>query len=275
MRVNNDFDAVEANLGKIPTDATIQAAAEKAGYSFDPETQYVRWYVIKWSSNAWHVDRSSRKNPNIRLFIIRIKELITSRISYSMMREKRLRLITANFLSETAMNLPAGTEIRTAVTLNTRCRKKGRKPVFVMPEEDVDLYAIWKPSNNTRITVEHYWQRTDADQAASADDFEYYESIPAYATTGETVYDKEYKMDYLGFTYQEGIVDGRSSETVEADGSTVLKLYYTRNSNTQYRVEHYIQDLDADTYSLEEGTTGTGITGRTAEYEPNTYPGFE
>ncbi|MBT9776455.1 hypothetical protein GPL15_08060, partial [Clostridium sp. MCC353] len=276
MRVNNDFDAVEANLGKIPTDATIQAAAEKAGYSFDPETQYVRWYVIKWSSNAWHVDGVVQEKSKYSVIyhpnkgtdyfpdIVQYDAGETVTVDYSKLPVRDGYEFTGwdRNPDSSYPEYPLPEEGQ-------------RAPVFVMPEEDVDLYAIWKPSNNTRITVEHYWQKADADQAASADDFEYYESIPAYATTGETVYDKEYKMDYLGFTYQEGIVDGRSSETVEADGSTVLKLYYTRNSNTQYRVEHYIQDLDADTYSLEEGTTGTGITGRTAEYEPNTYPGFE
>ncbi|MBS6645101.1 MAG: InlB B-repeat-containing protein, partial [Clostridiaceae bacterium] len=276
MRVNNDFDAVEANLGRVPTDATIQAAASKAGYSFDPETQYVRWYVIKVSSGKWHVDGVIQEKSQYSVIyhpnkgtdyfpdIVQYTAGENVKVDYSKL-PVRDGYEFAGWdrdpdSSYPEYPMPKGSE---------------RAPEFVMPEYDVDLYAIWKPSNNTRITVEHYWQKADADQAVSETDFEYYESKPAYGTTGETVYDADYKMDYQGFTYQEGIVDGRSSETVEADGTTVLKLYYTRNQNTKYLVEHYVQDLNADTYSFKESTEGSGITGRAAEYVPNAYPGFE
>lgn len=276
MRVNNDFEAVEANLGKVPTDATIQAAAQKAGYKFDPDTQYVRWYVIKVSSGAWHVDGVIQEKSKHSVIYHPNKgtDYFPDIVQYKAGEE-----VTVNYSKLPTRN---GYEFAgwdrdpDSSYPEYPLPESGQKaPTFVMPDEDVDLYAIWKPSNNTRITVEHYWQKTTADLAETSDDFEYYESKPAYATTGATVYDADYKIDYQGLTYQEGIVDGRSSEEVDAEGTTVLRLYYTRNQNTNYLVEHYLQDLDGNTYSLKDAVSGYGITGRDAVYSPNAYTGFE
>lgn len=57
ISVTNNLEAVAANLYSQPTDEEIQAAMERQGQTFDPETQEVVWYVIKVRAHkAWNVD---------------------------------------------------------------------------------------------------------------------------------------------------------------------------------------------------------------------------
>lgn len=57
ISVTNNLEAVAANLYSQPTDEEIQAAMERQGQTFDPETQEVIWYVIKVRAHkAWNVD---------------------------------------------------------------------------------------------------------------------------------------------------------------------------------------------------------------------------
>lgn len=43
VAVNNNLDAVDANLKKVPTDEAIQSVLKNYGVSFDPGEQYIEW----------------------------------------------------------------------------------------------------------------------------------------------------------------------------------------------------------------------------------------
>ncbi len=61
---NHVDNAVTASLNIIPSTAQIQAALP----SFNPETQYVHWYVLKYTGsnpNPWHVDGVIRERNQI------------------------------------------------------------------------------------------------------------------------------------------------------------------------------------------------------------------
>ena len=56
----------------------------------------------------------------------------------------------------------------------------------------------------------------------------------------------------------------------------VIKGSFTANTDTQYKVEHYLQDLDGNSYTLKDTETlaGTTDTTATATATPKQYPGF-
>ena len=87
----------------------------------------------------------------------------------------------------------------------------------VMPSENLTLTARWTANTNTAYTVEHYYETlTDGYDV---------ETVRMTGTTGEQT--MAVVKDKAGFTA--GTVTQRP---IAADGSTVVKIYYTRNSYT-------------------------------------------
>ena len=84
------------------------------------------------------------------------------------------------------------------------------------------LYAQWTPATNTGYTVEHYLQKLEGDGYTKQ------ETEELTGTTGENV--NAAPKSYTGFTCDEKVEGTIKSGTIAADGSLVLKLYYTRNS---------------------------------------------
>lgn len=89
-----------------------------------------------------------------------------------------------------------------------------------MPNEDVLLYAKWSPATDTPYTVEHYQQAINGS----------YPSEPSVVdklagTTGSTV-TPERKAD-AGF-----LAPSAQQLVIRADGSSIVRYYYTRNSYT-------------------------------------------
>ena len=88
---------------------------------------------------------------------------------------------------------------------------------------NVDLYAQWS-DGSAGYKVEHYGESLDGT------DYVLIETENLSATTGTTV--NAFDRDLAGFTYDSSNSGNDTSGTVAADGSLVLKLYYTRNSYT-------------------------------------------
>jgi uncharacterized repeat protein (TIGR02543 family) len=88
-----------------------------------------------------------------------------------------------------------------------------------MPAEDIVLYAKWTQATNTKYTVEHYQQNLINDLYTLAD------TDSLTGTTDANV--SPARKTYPGFT-----APTAQSITIKADGSEVLKYYYTRNSYT-------------------------------------------
>ena len=89
----------------------------------------------------------------------------------------------------------------------------------VMPRENLALIAKWTPSTNTAYKVEHYWQNL------ADDGYTLHETETKTGTTGSAT--AAAAKSYPGFTA--GTV---TQPPIAADGSTVVKIYYTRNSYT-------------------------------------------
>ena len=54
----------------------------------------------------------------------------------------------------------------------------------------------------------------------------------------------------------------------------VIKGSFKANDDTQYKVEHYLEDLDGKTFTLKDTETLAGTTDTTATATPKQYPGF-
>ena len=88
-----------------------------------------------------------------------------------------------------------------------------------MPAENITLYAKWTAQGDISYTVEHYQQNV-ADDDYTLADTESKTGATGQPTAAES-------KPYPGFTAQ-----SFEQQTVNGDGSTVVKVYYTRNEYT-------------------------------------------
>lgn len=222
VAVNNDDAAVKANLAKKPTDEQIGAAIRAAGYTYDPSTQYVVWYVIKYDeSDGWHVDGVLAEKTKYWVHYFpnggstygipaakQYSEGVTVEIEYGVpTRQGYVFLGWDEDHSATVPKYPVN----------------GEPNSFAMPDADVDLYAIWEPSNATEYKIEYYLEQEDRQtyslQAA--------ETVTRKGKTGSTatVQSADIKS-FDGWIYAPSNENNVSSGQIAADGTLVLKLYY-------------------------------------------------
>ena len=95
----------------------------------------------------------------------------------------------------------------------------GKSVSFEMPAGDVTLTAQWTPNTTTAYTVKHWQQNVDAN------DYKLFEITSGTGTTtGPTSASAKV---YTGFAAQTFAQD-----TIAADGSTIINIYYNRNTYT-------------------------------------------
>ena len=112
-----------------------------------------------------------------------------------------------------------------------------------MPAENITLYAKWTAQGNISYTVEHYQQNVTGDDytLVSAD------TETKTGVTGEKT-DAAAKS-YTGFTAQT-----ITQETINGNGKTVVKVYYTRN---EYTLTYNLNSTDASWTDSEAAASHT------------------
>ena len=90
-----------------------------------------------------------------------------------------------------------------------------------MPAKDLPLYAKWTPNSGTKYTVNHHQQNLNDDNSYTL----VYTESDKTGTTGELTYAAA--RNYEGFTAKPF-----EQKTIAADGSTVVNIYYDRNTYT-------------------------------------------
>ena len=114
----------------------------------------------------------------------------------------------------------------------------------------ITLYAQWENESgfNTTFKVEHYKEQLDGQYKLEETDN--YEGVSGTETTPD-------RKTYQGFTSPEG-----QTVTIEADGSTVVQYYYTRNSyNVTINKGTGIESVTGDgTYKFDQSVTVSAIT---------------
>ncbi len=102
----------------------------------------------------------------------------------------------------------------------------------------VDVY--YDKTGDLTYTIKYYLQKSDGTYSLAAN-----ESIADKGNAGE---EKVFvAKEFQGYTYDESSADNISSVTLVAnDNSKILKGYYTANTDTPYKINIYIEELDAN-----------------------------
>ena len=102
---------------------------------------------------------------------------------------------------------------------------------YTVDEDDMVFTAQWEARTDTPYTVEHYLENLDGNYALDTT-----EHLKGTTDTTVTAAAKSYD----NFTYDSTVPDTVASGNIAADGSLVLKLFYTRNTY-DYTVRHIKQ----------------------------------
>ena len=102
---------------------------------------------------------------------------------------------------------------------------------YTVDEDDMVFTAQWEARTDTPYTVEHYLENLGGSYALDTTE-------PLKGTTDTTV--TAAAKSYDNFTYDSTVPDTVASGNIAADGSLVLKLFYTRNTY-DYTVRHIKQ----------------------------------
>ncbi|MDD4493479.1 MAG: InlB B-repeat-containing protein, partial [Eubacteriales bacterium] len=93
-----------------------------------------------------------------------------------------------------------------------------------MPANDVTFTAVWTARNDTAYKVEHYLQNA-GDNGYTKSDTDNLTGVTNAQATAQS-------KTYANFTLNESVSGTVKAETIAADGSLILKLYYDRDSFT-------------------------------------------
>ena len=93
----------------------------------------------------------------------------------------------------------------------------------LLPKDGIDLYAKWEANDATEYVVEHYLEQLDGT-------YELEEAQELFAATDELV--SAEALEYVGFAHNAGHAEAEEQGKVLADGSLVLKVFYSRNEYT-------------------------------------------
>ena len=219
---------VLANLSTIPTNEQIKTVLP----SFDPETQYVVWYAMKYESghadDAWNVDGVVLEKSKLNL-------------TYHMNAPA----------GEVFGTFPVGKQYRSNDEVKVESSQGFERAGYTFKEwntesdgtgisygsgasfkitDNTELYAIWIPNDGVQYKVEDYLQLED----------DTWPDEPTYSysfvgTTGATV--NAGSKSYFGYSFDENNANNVLSGKVVGDGSLVLKRYY-KTSET-YTVLYY------------------------------------
>ena len=137
--------------------------------------------------------------------------------------------------------------------------------------ENTTVYAVWNANTNTQYTV-IYWKQSVNDKKDAADSektYDYAESDTRTGTSGQTAsptgsdQNKVYTEGYTGFHYNSS---KSVAVTINGDGSTILNIYYDRNTLTIdfYKYIRYRGWTKDDTF--------TGLYGQTLAQNGYTWP---
>ena len=103
--------------------------------------------------------------------------------------------------------------------------------------EDTTIYAVWEAKKDTQYTV-IYWRENANDSGYS-----YHESTTQKGQSGTAVSTSSLAKDYDGFTLNTDKT--KKSVTIAGDGSTIVNIYYTRNT---YAIKFYKAERQGNRY---------------------------
>ena len=183
-------------------------------------------------------------------------------------------------IEEDTENLEGHTEEEITPRVNQYAGFTSPNPekVIILADGSLVVNYYYTRNTTTPYKVEHWLQRLGAErepqneQNYTKTEIEELEGTTGLIITPET-------KEYAGF-----MAPQRQTVEIAGEGNLVVKYYYTRNTNTSYKVKHWVQKLEGmpnshddvnyelrDTDNL-QGTTGESITPEVKEYVGFTAP---
>ena len=154
---------VTAALSTVPTADQIKTALKAEGnIPFDPETQYIHWYVLKYTGSEWHIDG-----------VIRNRDLAS--VTYHTNVDEASRIDIGNmpsgYQTEEGAEVSAGTgkdgkfheptrEGFEFAGWNTEPDGSGitySSEEAITVDGSVNLYAMWIDPNGRKVTISMDW----------------------------------------------------------------------------------------------------------------------
>ena len=127
------------------------------------------------------------------------------------------------------------------------------------------IRAYYEKRTDLTLTINHYLTKADGSEPTLKES-----STITELTFNDTINGADYKNTYAGYTY-----DSSNPETINvSENNNVLDLYYRANSDTQYTINYYLEDLN-NNYILENTETLTGETNTQIRPTPIEYTGFK
>ena len=231
IAVNNNLDNVKSNILTTPTDAKWEQIIRKDGGSFNKNTQTIVWYVIKkQGGGSWHVDGVIRDKETYQVTYHpnNGNEQIPGTKAYTAGSK-----VTVDF-NTTPSRLGytfAGWDTNKAALPNRVLYPvSSSHPIqFTMPNETIDLYAIWRPDSETPYQVEYYYEKDGAYGAAES-------SNTRSAMTGSTVEvtESDKTPKHADYVFDEG-AENVLSGSVAGDGTLTLKVHFKQQFSVTYK----------------------------------------
>jgi uncharacterized repeat protein (TIGR02543 family) len=245
----NSTEGVGSHLLNQPTDDQIKTVCNAKGISYDPDTQYVLWYVIKQESTL-HVDGVLLDRAKVNL----------SYNANAPAGEWANMPDGAQYVKDSTATVSSKVPTRPGYTFsgwNTAADGTGTSyasSADITMSDSVTLYAQWIPNDKTAYTV----------QWVAAGTGTVIKTVTRYAKTDVTASVTDADKTLAGYTYAGDSYAGTVlSGNVSGDGSLVLKLYFSTNITVTAPTASKTYDgtaLTATTATLTAGTLAEGDT---------------
>ena len=183
-------------------------------------------------------------------------------------------------IEEDTENLEGHTEEEITPRVNQYAGFTSPEPEKVIISADGSLVVnyYYTRNTNTPYKVEHWLQKLGAErEPQNEQNYAKTEIEELEGTTGAIITPET--KEYEGF-----VAPAKQTIEIAGEGNVIVKYYYTRNTNTPYKVKHWVQKLEGmpnshddvnyelrDTDNL-QGTTGESITPEVKEYVGFTAP---
>ena len=122
----------------------------------------------------------------------------------------------------------------------------------------VTLYAQWTEGNGTAYKVEHYFEDLTGEFVLDGAETQYFTGVTDATANADAI-----TVD--GFAFDSNNAQNVKSATISGDGTTVLKLYYTRNSYdlvfdfNNSTIKTMVDKIEVDEETGEETIIGTEV----------------
>ena len=125
----------------------------------------------------------------------------------------------------------------------------GSDDSYTMPTKDIEITGYYQANKGTAYKIEYYTEDLDTNADGSAKYSKVVEMTKNLTgTTDTTVTTDNYEEAITGFTLDKNIAGTVASDKIAGNGTTTLKLYYSRNSYTvSYLVSGTDEEIESST----------------------------